>query len=93
MTHPFHPLYNQELEIVDRRHFQDGEYVYVDIGNGKVARLPEVWTSLGTVDPFIAISAGRSFFLVGDLQRLSQLVAGILRENRTPISKGGKNAV
>ncbi len=67
VTHPFHSLFDRELEIVDRRHFQDEEYVYVDIGNGEVARLPEVWTSLGPVNPFIAISAGRSIFLVKDL--------------------------
>ena len=93
MTHPFHPLFDRELEIVDRRHFQDEEYVYVDIGNGEVARLPEVWTSLGPVNPFIAISAGRSIFLVKDLVRLSRLVADLPRENQTPDRNGGEDVM
>ena len=93
MTHPFHPLSGRELEVVDRRHCQDGEYVYVDVGNSKRVRLPELWTSLGPVDPFIAISAGRSFFLVKDLVRLSRVVTDILRENQNPGSEGGRDAV
>ena len=93
VTHPFHPLHDQELEVVDLRHFQDGEYVYVDVGNGKVARLPEAWTSLGAQDPFVTISAGRSLFLIGDLQRLSRLVGEILQESQTPSGNGGRDDV
>jgi hypothetical protein len=93
VTHPFHPLFDRELEIVDRRHFQDEEYVYVDIGNSEVARLPEVWTSLGPADPFIAISAGRSIFLVKDLVRLSRLVADLLRESQAPDRNGGEDVM
>ena len=93
MTHPFHPLRGRELEVVDRRHCQDGEYVSVDAGNGKLVRLPELWTSLGPVDPFIAISAGRSFFLVKDLVRLSRVVADILRENHNPGDEGERDAM
>jgi hypothetical protein len=93
VTHPFHPLSGRELEIVDRRHCRDGEYVDVDVGNGKRARLPELWTNLGPVDPFIAISAGRSFFLVKDLVRLSRVVADILRENQNPGGDGACDAV
>jgi hypothetical protein len=93
VTHPFHPLFDRELEIVDRRHFQDEEYVYVDIGNGEVARLPDVWTSLGPADPFIAISAGRSIFLVKDLVRLSRLVADLLRESQAPDRNGGEDVM
>jgi hypothetical protein len=93
VTHPFHPLFDRELEIVDRRHFQDEEYVYVDIGNSEVARLPEVWTSLGPADPFIAISAGRSIFLVKDLVRLSRLIADLLRESQAPDRNGGEDVM
>jgi len=93
VTHPFHPLSGRELEVVDRRHFQNGEYVYVDDGNGKLVRLPELWTSLGPGDPFIAISAGRSFFLVKDLVRLSRVVADILQLNQNPDGEGHRDAV
>jgi hypothetical protein len=93
VTHPFHPLFGRELEVVDRRHFQDGEYIYVDVGNSKLVRLPSLWTSIGPVDPFIAISAGRSVFLVKDLVRLSRVVTDILRENQNPDGEGGRDAV
>ena len=93
VTHPFHPLHGRELEVVDHRHFQDGEYFYVDVGNGQVTRLPEAWTSLGAQDPFVTISAGRSLFLIKDLKRLSRLVGEILREQKTPVSHGGRDGV
>ena len=93
IIHPFHPLHGQELKIVDQRHCQDGPYVYVDIGNGKTTRLPFAWTSLGALDPFIQISAGRSLFLIEDLLRLSRLVADIIQEGKTSNCSGGDDAV
>jgi hypothetical protein len=93
VTHPFHPFCGREFVIVDRRHYQDGEYISVDVGNGKLVRLPEIWTNLGPVDPFIAISAGRSLFHVEDLVRLSRIVTDILRENQRPGGEGDSHAV
>jgi hypothetical protein len=42
-----------------------------------VERLPAAWTSLGDVEPFVELSAGRALFRVDDLVRLAELVAEI----------------
>lgn len=76
MTHPFHPLYGGTFEVVDRRRCHH-EYLYLDVGGERVERVPAAWTSLGGVDPFVKMSAGRSLFRVDDLLRLGELVAEI----------------
>lgn len=75
MTHPFHPLQGRQLEVVDRRRFPDGEYIYLEVESGEVERVPAAWTSLGPVDPHVALAAGRALFRVADLLRLVDLVA------------------
>jgi hypothetical protein len=49
-----------------------GEHrVYYRDPQGQLASLPVGWTSLALLDPFVALSAGRSLFRVADLcQRL-----------------------
>jgi hypothetical protein len=48
--------------------------------------LPETWTSLGPVDPFVVLSQGRACARVQDLLGLAQLVAdlndGAVKGNR-----------
>ena len=41
---------------------------------GKLISLPEVWTSLGPTDPFVALARGRACGRVADLLILAQLV-------------------
>ena len=77
MTHPFHPLFNQEFDVVDRRCFQDRVRVYLEVEPGRVERLEVAWTSLGATDPFVARSAGRSLLHVAKLTRLCDLVAAV----------------
>ena len=43
-------------------------------GGQESRSLPASWTSVAAVDPFVAISAGRSPFRVVDLLRLAELV-------------------
>jgi len=76
VTHRFHPLYGGTFDVVDRRRCHQ-EYLYLDVGGDRVERVPAAWTSLGEVEPFVEISAGRSLFRVDDLVRLSELVAEI----------------
>ena len=42
---------------------------------GRVRSLPTAWTSLASPDPFVAVSAGRSFFRIQDLVALLELSA------------------
>jgi hypothetical protein len=46
-----------------------------------VHSLPTSWTDAGTVDPFVAVAAGRSLFRVADLIELAKQI-GELRQGR-----------
>ena len=76
MTHPFHPLSGHEFGLVDRRRTWGEDRVYYLDEREELKRLPAAWTSAGAVDPFVAISAGRSCFRTADLLALVSLIAG-----------------
>lgn len=77
MIHPFHPLYGQVLEVVDRRRCENVERLYLEIEPGRIATLPVRWTDLGPPDVWLEIAAGRCLFRVEDLLRLTELLASI----------------
>ncbi len=74
VSHPFHPLYRQEFEVLDLRTAWGEERVYFHDAAGKLQRLPLQWTSLAPVDPFVAINAGRSHLRIQELLQLVQVV-------------------
>src|SRR5512135_3922170 len=53
VTHPFHPLYGQQFEILSYRH-NWGEYrvTFYDTP-GHVRALPAAWTSVAPLDPSV----------------------------------------
>jgi hypothetical protein len=73
VTHPFHPLFGQEYVQLDRRLTWGADRVYFEDA-GRLRRLPASWTSAADPDPFVELSAGRAFFRVEDLLRLTELV-------------------
>lgn len=74
MTHPFHPLYGQQFEMLSYRH-NWGEYrVTFYETPDRVRALPATWTSLAPSDPSVELAAGRAAFRVADLLQLSQLI-------------------
>ncbi|HKF36402.1 MAG TPA: DUF5372 family protein [Ktedonobacteraceae bacterium] len=77
VTHPFHPLYGQQFEILSYRH-NWGEYrvTFYDTP-GHVRALPAAWTSAAPPDPSVILAAGRAAFRVADLLQLSQLIGCI----------------
>lgn len=75
MTHPFHPLYGQEFELVDRRNAWGEDRVYF-LEHGELRRIPTSWTSVGAANPLVALSAGRAHFQVPDLLALASMIAG-----------------
>jgi hypothetical protein len=78
ITHPFHPLYPGEYDILEFRRDWGHELVAFHDEQGKVVTIPIRWTDLAIeCDPFIAMSAGRSHFRVQELLRLAELVAGL----------------
>jgi len=80
VTHPFHPLHGQVLEVVDRRRCEDVERLYLEVAPGRIERLPVAWTSLGPTDIWIEIAAGRALFRAADLLRLADLIANMREE-------------
>src|SRR5205823_1913533 len=66
VTHPFHPLLGQRFPLVSRWRNWGGDRVLFEDG-GRVRSLPTAWTSIADPDPFVAVSAGRSFFRIQDL--------------------------
>ena len=74
VTHPFHPLFGQVLDIVVRRHNWGEDRVYYRDGHGLLTSLPAGWTSVVPGDAFVAVAAGRSGFRVQDLVNLAALV-------------------
>ena len=84
MTHPFHPLYGQQFEILSCR-YNWGEYrvTFYDTPD-HVRGLPAVWTSIVPPSPDVVIAAGRAAFRVADLLHLSQLIRRIEERKEEP---------
>jgi len=76
VTHPFHPLFEQEYEQVDYRHGWSEDRVYYIDSTDMVRSLPAHWTSAVADDPFVVLSGGRSHFRTADLVELAKLVQG-----------------
>jgi hypothetical protein len=77
VTHPFHPLYGQQFEILSCRH-NWGEYrvTFYDTAD-HVRGLPAAWTSIVPPDPTVVLADGRAAFRVADLLQLSHLIERI----------------
>jgi hypothetical protein len=77
VTHPFHPLFGQEFDLVvrglnwhhDRAAFRDGA--------GRLHSIPTAWTDLVTKDPFNVVAAGRASFRTQELLELVRLLDAI----------------
>ncbi len=74
ITHPFHPLSGEDLEVVFHRKYFTQDRVYFFDRDGCYRAVPAQFTSLASQDPFVAMSAGRSFFRVEDLVELAELL-------------------
>jgi hypothetical protein len=77
VTHPFHPLYGQQFEILNYRH-NWGEYrVTFYETPDRVRTLPAAWTSLVPPDPSVVQAKGPAPIRVTDLLALAQLLQRI----------------
>jgi Family of unknown function (DUF5372) len=84
VTHPFHPLYGQQFEILTCRH-NWGEYriTFYDTPD-HIRGLPAAWTSMVPPDPAVALAAGRAAFRVADLLTLAHLIHRIEERKEEP---------
>lgn len=80
ITHPFHPLHNQEFDLVTYRHNWGEDRVYFHDRKKRLTSVPASCTSVIPEDPFVKIAAGRSFFRADDLIRLCNLIQNIKKE-------------
>jgi len=90
VTHPFHPLFDEELEFVKRRRNWRADRVYVLDPNRLLLSLPVEWTDVVGEDPFVVVAAGRSPFHTVGLLGLAELVAGMRAERSTDDPSGVK---
>jgi len=81
ITHPFHPLYGQEFELISYRHNWGEDRVYFYDHNGRLISVLARCTNVLPEDPFVKISAGQSFFRVEDLIRLCNLIENLKRDS------------
>jgi len=65
--------------VVRRQGWGEERVDYLD-EEGRVRMIPTCWTSLAAPDPFVVISAGRSWFRVEDLLALGRLIGAIGQE-------------
>lgn len=92
ITHPFHPLYNQEFDLIVCR-YNWGEYlVYFHDFNQQLISVPASWTSIATKYPFVKIAAGRSLFRSEDLLCLCDLIE-YLEQKTNKKEDAGDNCV
>jgi hypothetical protein len=74
VTHPFHPLCGRDFDLVTYRHNWGEDRVYFHDDQGRLRSLSADWTSLGSEDPFVVVSASRATFRPVDLLELTALL-------------------
>jgi Family of unknown function (DUF5372) len=74
VTHPFHPLFGREFELVTYKKAWGEDRVYFRDDQGRLRHVPVGWTSGQEPDPFRTVAAGRCHFRSEDLLRLVELI-------------------
>ena len=74
VTHPFHPLYQRQFELLSYRKSWGRQFIDFQYDNGNTGAIPLAWTDANQADPFLTISRGRSVFRVAELLRLVELI-------------------
>jgi hypothetical protein len=80
LTHPFHPQFGRELELVDCRHSRGEDWIYFYADAGRLMSVPARWTDLSSPDAFEHVSQGRAHFRTADLVALVELLEEIGHE-------------
>ena len=74
ITHPFHPRFGEQLELLRYRRSWGHESIDGQRPDGELVTVPVGWTDAGPEDPWVVMAEGRSWYRVEDLLRLVALV-------------------
>jgi Family of unknown function (DUF5372) len=74
VTHPFHPLFGRDFELVVHRQNWGEDRVHVHDGDGVLFSLPAAWTDVAALDPFVVIAEGRCPFTMTGMLGLADLI-------------------
>jgi hypothetical protein len=77
ITHPFHPQYGKQYDLVNYKRSWGHECIDLHDDHDGIITVPIGWTDAAEPDPFVVVSAGRSHFRVEDLVRLVHLIEGL----------------
>ena len=88
VIHPYHPLFQQEFELVSCRQNWGEDRVWFHDRDGVLRSIPANWTDAAGVDPYVAVAAGRSLFRIPDLLELVQRIQALSPEHAArPVKK------
>ena len=76
ITHPFHPKYSKQYDLINYKKSWGQKCVDLHDDQNGLITVPIGWTDAAEPDPFVVVSAGRSYFRVEDLIRLVHLIEG-----------------
>jgi hypothetical protein len=74
VTHPFHPLYQRQFELLSYRKSWGRQFIDFQHDNVKTGAIPLAWADADQPDPFLTLSQGRSVFRVPELLQLVELI-------------------
>jgi len=77
VTHPHHPLFSQEFDLVMRGQNWREDRAWFHDSAGRLRSVPANWTDLVADDPFNVVAAGRAPFRTQELLELVRLIGTI----------------
>jgi hypothetical protein len=77
VTHPHHPLFGREFDLVMRGQNWREDRAWFHDGAGCLRSVPANWTDLVADDAFNVVAAGRAAFRTQELLELVRLVGMI----------------
>jgi hypothetical protein len=86
VTHPHHPLFGQEFDLVACRHTWGEHRVFFRDEQNRLRSFPAAWTSVVAPEPFVEASAGRSLFRIDDMLTLAALLRELSERNGTGVA-------
>ncbi len=90
VTHPFHPLFGQEFNILFHRCIYGEDFLFFQNAENHNNNISAHWTSLKPPNPYVEISDGRSLFRPRDLLELVQFAKDIKPARKRCCSKKAK---